>query len=82
MLPKALKSCPKSNKSPNLVTLFGGARFLPHRDTTMWRTLLQSRSLLGKNSILLAQGETKIGMKENIMTKVGQGMDRLKVDRD
>ena len=22
MLPKALKSCPKSNKSPNLVTMF------------------------------------------------------------
>ena len=27
MLPKALKSCPKSNKSPNLVTLQATTRF-------------------------------------------------------
>ena len=26
LLPQALKSCPKSNKSPNLVTLFAGHR--------------------------------------------------------
>ena len=27
LLPKALKSCPKSNKLPNLVTLVGGPQF-------------------------------------------------------
>ena len=42
LLPKSLKSCPKSNKSPNLVTL---ATTLPFRETiTHTRSLLKFRT--------------------------------------
>ena len=36
LLPKALKSCPKSNKSPNLVTLIGMCFDITNKALTFW----------------------------------------------
>ena len=70
MLPNALKSCPKSNKSPNLVTLFvrnpspkNGRQFLNRLAVVVaqlveWLLLAlgvhSSNSVIGKNLYLMS----------------------------
>ena len=43
LLPKALKSCPKSNKSPNLVTLPTTNVFTVHFSVSDWSTKSRER---------------------------------------
>ena len=87
MFPKALKSWPKSNKSPDLVTLVVGLIF-HQAPTYFWHYSLlpyltdQKSQCKGHCSSQSSVAQNKLVYKTELMDSVSVGNDRLKQDSD